>query len=221
MKTNFLTLLFCAMSLALCAQSFEGTITYKLEAQNPNPKRIPEDVWNEGIKQQFGEKGYLLHEYYYKNNLYSSSIEANNEKGYQSYNPEDYLLYSWTEDGDTAITVDTRKSMDEFVKFISNKETDTIMGIPCNSIILKSKMSTMTLWFNADHFKMDPTLFEGHLYGQWQYILEKLECLPLKIHTEGFMVNMTQTAIAFEEKTIDEAVFRIPEFEEVIANPMN
>ncbi len=209
------------MGFTSYGQSFEGTITYKMEVLNPNPEMIPDSTWEEGIKSQFGEKGYMVQKYFYKRGNYIAEIEAGESKGFQAYNSEDGLLYSWQDKSDTAITLNSKKYLDELIEIIDSEETDTILGIPCRSVIVKSKMGKMTLFYNSDYLKMDSKFYEGHKYGHWEQILKKIGGLPLKMEQKGLMTHVVQTAIEFEEISIDDKKFEIPTFKEVIENPMN
>ena len=201
------------------AQSYEGSITYKVEAHNPNPEMIPDSLWQKGIKEQFGERGYMLQKYFYKQGRYVSEIDAGTQTGYQAYNPEDGLLYSWQEGSDTALTVDSKKYMDKFVEIVPSEETETILGIACKSLIVKSEMGEMTFWYNSDHFKMDAKLYKDHLYGHWEQILGKTGCLPLKIEQKAFMTHLSLTAIDFKEAVVNDEKFTIPEFKEGNGQP--
>lgn len=202
-------------------QTFEGWITYKMEALNPNPKMIPDSTWQKGIKEQFGERGHIIQKYFYKKDKYISEMDAGKETGFQSYNSKDKLLYSWQLNSDTAITVDSRKYMDELVEITDSEAMDTIMGISCKSIIVKSKMGQMTLWYNSDYFKMDASLYKGHKYGHWEQILKRIGCLPLKMEQKGFMTHIVQTATDFKEEPINDNQFTIPKFKTIIENPVN
>lgn len=202
-------------------QSFEGWITYKLEALNPDPKMIPDSSWQKGIKQQFGERGHILQKYYYKKDKYISEMDAGKETGFQAYNNNDKLLYSWQLNSDTAITVDSRKYLDEIVEISENESVDTIIGIPCKSISVKSKMGQMILWYNKDYFKMDASFYKDHKYGHWEQILLKINCLPLKMEQKGFMTHIVQTALDFKEELISDNRFSIPQFKTIIESPSN
>jgi hypothetical protein len=202
-------------------QTFEGWITYKLEALNPNPKMIPDSIWQQGIQEQFGERGHIIQKYFYKKEKYLSEMDAGKEKGFQAYNTKDKLLYSWQLNSDTAITVDSRKYTDELIEIIDIENADTIMGIPCKSILVKSTLGQMTLWYNADYFKMDAILYKGHKYGHWEQILKSIGCLPLKMEQKGFMTHVVQTAIDFKEEPIDDLQFSLPKFKTIIENPAN
>ncbi len=208
----FLIALITLLSFSSYGQSFEGSITYKLEAFNPNPEMIPDSTWQDGVRSQFGNKGYLLQKYFYKKGNYISEIEAGKEEGFQAYNPKDGLIYSWQAKSDTVITINSRKYMDELVEIIDSEDSDTILGIPCKSVIVKSKMGKMTLWYNSEYFKMDADFYKGHIYGHWEQILKRIGCLPLKIEQKGLMVHIVQTAIEFEEISVEDKKFEIPDF---------
>lgn len=220
-KVNLLVislLLICSM---LTAQSFEGKITYKLEMQNPYPDMVTAEQWAEQIKEIFGEKGYMTSHYYYKNANYVSEIEAGKETGFQLYNPKDGLIYSWQKGAATAVTLDSKKNMDSFVEFVDSGETETVMDIPCQVIIIKSKLEEMKIWYNSDHFKVDPTLFAGHVYGQYDKMLEKTGSLPIKTEVKGLSGHIIMTMIDHKQEAVEDSKFVLPEFTEVTANPMN
>lgn len=197
-------------------QTFEGWITYKMEALNPNPKMIPDSSWQKGIKEQFGERGHIIQKYFYKEDKYISEIDAGKEIGFQAYCIKAKLLYSWQLNSDTAITVDSRNYEDELVEITDNESVDTILGIPCKSITLESKMGQMTLWYNRDYFKMDASLYKGHKYGHWEQILKKIGCLPLRMEQKGFMTHIVQTATDFKEESINDNKFTIPKFQTLL-----
>lgn len=220
-KKQLWVLIFTLITSISFGQSFEGSITYKLEALNPNSEMVSDSIWQQLMKDQFGDRGYMIQKYYYKNGNYISEVDAGQQTGYQAYNKKDKLIYSWQANSDTSITVDSRKNIDEFVEIVESDNTETVLGIPCKSIIVKSKMGTMVLWYNDNYLKMDGTQFKGHLYGHWEQILKKIGCLPLKMEQKGFMAHMVQTALEYKEVNLDENLFAIPKFKTVIKNPMN
>lgn len=219
--------IFCGALLLLISfstsfsQSFEGWILFKMEMNNPNPKLIPDSTWQKLAKEQFGPRGYASQKYYYKNDKYLSEIETAKSKGYQVYNPKDKLLYSWQMNSDTAITVDSRKYMDEFVEFVDGTDTETILGIPCKTIVLKSKLGEMKLWYNSNYLKVDPKLFKDHTYGHWAQIIGKIKCLPLKVEQKAFMAHIVQTAMEYKSEPVSDTQFALPAFSFVMANPIN
>jgi hypothetical protein len=107
--------------------------------------------------------------------------------------------------------------MDEFVDFAESNQTDTILGIPCKSIILNSKFGKMAIWYNPDYFKMDAKNYKGHLYGHWEKILQRIACIPLRMDFNSMMTNNSVTAIAYKQTPVDDRKFEIPKFKTVIS----
>lgn len=221
-KLNSIVLIVITLTtLNVFAQNFEGTITYKIEMKNPTPEKVTDSVWQENLKKQFGEKGYMIQKYYYKENKYLSEIDAGEEKGFQVFNPKDGLLYSWQKNTTEAITVDSKKYMDKITEIEVLDKKEVILGLECKSIRIKSQLGEMILWYNNDKLKMNKDFYKGHKYGHWEEILKQIGCLPLKIQSNSFFAKMTQTAIEFNEEKINDEKFNLPEFEKITANPMN
>lgn len=220
-KKQLWVLIFTLASTVTYAQTFEGWITYKIDALNPNPEMIPDSIWQQKMKETLGTQELFIQKYYYKKDKYTSEMNMGKEKSFLVYNPQDKLLYSWQMNTNEGVTIDSRKYADEFVEIINNKSVETILGIPCQSIIVKSKSGQLTLWYNNRYFKMDAGFYKGHIYGHWEQILNRIGCLPLKIEQKGFMTRIVQTAIAYKEEPVNDTRFAIPKFETVTANPAN
>jgi hypothetical protein len=210
-----------AITVTSFGQTFEGWITYKVEMAIPNIGIFPDSAWQQMLEEQLGERGYGLQKCYYKKNKYRSELDAGKEKGVQLFNPKNHLLYSWKLEEDTATTIDTRKYIDKFKEFVPSELTDTIMGIPCKSITLKSSMGKMTIWYNSDYFKIAPDSYKNHVYGHWAKIIEQTGCLPLKIEQNVFMMKMTQTTIEYKEMPLSDKLFELPKFKKVLTSPIN
>lgn len=221
MNRYLFSIIFSFSLIVAKTQTFEGWILFHMEMQNPNPEFVSDSLWQATLMEQTGGLGYLPQKYFYKGENYISEIQYNTTLGYQAYNPDDGLLYSWKDQSDTAITVDSKKFIDEFISFEMIDEPETILGIPCQAAILKSKMGESKIWFNKDYFKLDPTTFQEHVYGHWNAIVREIQCLPLKYETHSFMVHTVQTAQKYEEVRVDVSKFEIPEFKTIIENPMN
>lgn len=205
----------------ITAQSFEGTITYHLAPQNPNPEMLSDEEFKSSLKEVFGEEGVMVMSYSYKGGSYVSKISAGKEHGYQLYNKEDSLLYSWQEGSTEAQTLDSRKYMDEFVEIIETDDTEEIIGHLCKKITIKSKFGETHVWYPEGVLSVDPSLYEGHLYGHWVQTIQKTATLPLKTEVKGLMGHFIQTAVEFQETDVSDELFVLPKFDTVTPNPMN
>lgn len=197
------------------AQSYEGSITYKMEMLNPMPEQMTDSMWTAMLKEKFGEKGHIVQKYYYKGATYMSEVDAGVEQGFQLYSPEEGLLYNWQKGEDEAITFDTKQNDEKLKKIIENNGTLEILGITCQSITLKTSFSEITLWYNPEYFPMDASLYKGHVYGFYEQSLEKMKCLPLKIEMKSGFTHTIQTMTSFEEGIVEAEKFVIPTFEKV------
>lgn len=218
---KLITLVIFCFCYAVQAQDFEGVVVYEIEALNPNPKIISDSLWNAKIEEEYGSDGKAKQRYFYKNQNYLSVMTGGQKRGYQLYDPENKLIYSWEEGSDTAITVDSRDFIDELIGIKSLDRKDTILGIPTDIVSVKSKFGETIIWYNSNYLKIDPKLYKGHKYGHWYPILEKTKSLPLKIETKSFMTHMVQTAVDYEQKSIEIDKFKLPSFKYVMANPVN
>ena len=214
----FLNCIVLLWSYFALSQTFEGTVTYKMELFNPNPEQIPQATWDAQMKASLGDKGYMLQKYFYKKGNYISEITAGKEKGYQLFNPEDKLLYAWQKGSSEAVTINSTVYPDEIIEVEYLVEKETVLNIECNILIIKSKAGTMKLWYNKDYLKMDASFYQGHKYGHWERILTEIGCLPLKVEQRGYMSHAVQTALSFKEEKIEDTKFKLPTFTNIIAN---
>lgn len=218
MKQQILFILILLNCTVAYSQTFEGWITYRKDFLNPNPKMFADSLWKKTIKKKYGERGYILQKNFYKRGKYSSEIDAVTENGFQVFNQNDKLLYAWKANSDTVVTINTKKSMYDLIEISSNTALDTILNIPCKSIIVKKALGQTIIWYNNEILKVDAKLYKGHKYGHWEQILAKIGCLPLKIEENGYII---QTAIEYKEEQVDENKFVIPKFKTKIENPFN
>lgn len=200
------------MAKSLAAQSFEGSVTYKMTALNPMPDQISDSTWQAQLAEIFGPNGYMQQKYVYKGENYSSRIQAGAENGRQTFNPKDKFLYTWQEGSDEAIRQDTRKNADEFQGIEKLTISETILGHKCNVIKVKSAMGEMIVYYNSSVMKVNPALYKGHIFGHWEQILNEIKCIPLKIEQKGMFVHVVQTAVEYKAEKIDDKEFIIPEF---------
>lgn len=220
MKIKFFTLLLFLMTFKMLSQSFEGSVTYKIISINPY-SQISDSVWHERLKEYYSPKGYSLRKYFYKGNKYMCETDFHQTKKNQVFNPKDGLIYNWIEKSDTVFTINSRINRDELFEIIDLNKTEKILNIECKGLQFKTRQNIITIWYNPAYLRIDPALFKGHIFGSWEQILKKTGSLPLKIEHTGEIGRVIHTVIEYNEITVDEKKFTIPEFEYTIESNLN
>jgi hypothetical protein len=209
------------IGFSMFSQNFEGTVTYKIEMLNPYPEQIRDSIWQEKLKEKFGEKGFEIQKYFFKDNKYISEKETDNGKKYEVYDPKDGLIYNWTAKSDSVITKNSKICQDDVFEIIDNEDFKTILNIKCKSIIVKTRTQKIKIWYNSNYLKINPELYKGFIYNNLIFIYQKIKCLPLRIEKYGEMGQLVQTAIEFNEIAVNESKFMIPDFENIVESKFN
>lgn len=186
------------MSFTCNGQSFEGIVKYSISYQSKSNK-ISSSQFNNllGTKQVYVLKG----------GNYKSAFNGSFMK-LQIYRNDENRNYNLTAKSDTLYYEDYIKNKDKALSYEIKKNQDTIMGIPCDLIIVKSKKSKSLIYFNSD-YKVNPDLFKNHNYANWYYIVSKTKALPLKTITETEQFIMTSIATEIKPMQLNDNVFEI------------
>jgi hypothetical protein len=185
---------------AINAQSFEGVILY----QNKYQSKIP-NVSNEQLSNSLGskQKELISSTGDYKNVFNGGFIKE------QLYKSDENKAYTLLASSDIWYYEDYGKNRDKALSFEFSESVDTILGLNCNVISVKTETGYIKFFFN-DKYKIDPELYNKHLYGNWYYIISKTKSIPLKViyDTPGF--TMISEAVSVEEQELNEADFKLP-----------
>lgn len=218
-------LLFIFSCSSVFGQSFEGTISYKVSLASPNPDIISDEEWNNKHKNVMGERGYLQHNYSYKEDKYFVEIDMGEMSGFQAYNPADSLIYNWFNDSKFANTYDMRKKRGQKITFIEGNKTEIIAGIECKSLTVETyRNEPMTVWYNSDFLKMDTAgqnAFADAPHWDWNQIIEKIGCLPLKMEQISIGGILVHEVFEYKQQPVDDAKFVLPSFEKVYHSSRN
>ena len=219
MKNIFLKSIIAFLLLASTfsyAQSFEGKIEYRLDTKNPIPEKISDEDWNQKMKEKLGGVEYMIQKYTYKESNYLSEVSVNGKSSFQLYKPTEALLYNWEEGTNVAATYNTKENKDAIVEIKEYEVTEKVLDIDCKKITIISEQGEVSYWYNEDYLKMDPKLYAGHKFSHFEEFLKKTNSLPLKIELKQVMVHMVFTALKYEDMKIDDNIFTLPKFEEII-----
>lgn len=182
------------------AQSFEGVIIYQNKYQSKAPNVSDEQLSNSlGSKQ----KELISSTGDYKNVFNGNFIKE------QLYKIDENKAYTLLASSDIWYYEDYEKNKDKALSFEFSESVDTILGLNCNAISVKTETGYIKSFFN-DKYKIDPELYNKHLYGNWYYIISKTKSIPLKViyDTPGF--TMISEAVSVEEQELNEADFKLP-----------
>jgi hypothetical protein len=189
---------FLLISVHIKAQSFEGKISYNNYYQSKLA-----NLKSEQLNAMMGTK----QDFYIKGSSYKSVFNGAFTR-MQIYKTSENKSYTLTGKNDTLYFEDYGINKDEAVKSELLKNQDTVMGIPCDVLIVETKKSKTYFYFNYQ-YSVNPELFKQHTYGNWYYTISKTMALPLKTvyQTEQFI--LTSTVIEIKEQKLEDAFFEI------------
>lgn len=185
-------------SYFLQSQGFEGMLVYSVNYESKSS-----DVTNDQLNSLMGSKQW----YAIKGGNYKSVFNGNFIK-LQIYRSDENRNYSLTAKSDTLYYEDYSKNKDKALSYEIKKHQDTIMGVPCDLIIVKAEKSKTSYYFNSN-YKVNPELFKGHNYGNWYYMISKTKALPLKTVMETEQFIMTSIATEITPMELNDNVFEI------------
>lgn len=180
------------------SQDFEGMIVYSVNYESKSS-----DVTSDQLNSLMGTKQW----YAIKGGNYKSVFNGNFIK-LQIYRSDENRNYSLTAKSDILYYEDYSENKDKALSYEIKKNQDTIMGVPCDLIIVKAEKSKTFYYFNSS-YKVNPELFKGHNYGNWYYMVSKTEALPLKTIMETEQFIMTSIATEVKPMQLKDNVFEI------------
>jgi hypothetical protein len=177
---------------------FEGLVTYSVNYES-KLTNVSSSQFN---KLMGTEQYYAIKKGNYKSVFNGSFIKL------QIYRSDENRNYSLTAKSDTLYYESYSKNKEKALSYEVKKNQDTIMGIPCDLIIVKTEKSKTSFYFNSD-YKVNPESFKEHNYGNWYYIISKTKSLPLKTITETEQFIMTSIATEIKPMKLNDNVFEI------------
>ena len=201
-KLLFIALTFSIWSNIACSQSpyFEGVIMSRVKFEikdstkraiyfsTINPSYTVEHFYN-GNSFVLNDKGDT------KTYLYLQSENKAYEKGW---------------DKDTLYMIDCSKKGKQIFSYSIEKNTDTILGIPCNKLQIRFDGRTSTYFYNENYLKINPKWYKNLTYVNWDTISKIIRSIPLKIIIERSDYRIINTVESFKEKRVDKNLFKFP-----------
>jgi hypothetical protein len=202
MKNLFLIcLLACAVLVGASFKNadnyFSGKITYTNTIVG-----VSDETLLKQIKASLGEE-----QLYYINSANYKSYFKENEL-MQLYNSATNTYYANPQRNNEIMVIDASKAT-ENCTVTPGTATETILGYPCQSVVIKGAQTTTTYYFSPA-IKVNAATYAKHNFGNWNKYMEASKgALPLKYSIDYGMFTMVITATKIEEMDLDNAAFDI------------
>ncbi|PBQ34934.1 hypothetical protein CNR22_17145 [Sphingobacteriaceae bacterium] len=178
---------------------FEGEVIYSNTFKSKNPKLKEKE-----LSAMMGS----IHNYYVKNGDYKTVTNGAFAQ-WQLYIQKDNKLYNKMVSSDTLFYNDGLDYDDEVLSTKLNKNVTTILGYPCDELILTCKSGVQKYYFNSK-LKIDSRYFVNHKYGNYYNYISKTNAVPLKMIIEDYDFIMESVATKVEQKKLPVTVFQLP-----------
>jgi hypothetical protein len=218
MKNQLISIIFILSAIVTFSQNFEGTITYITDFE-VSPKMIEKGLTKEVLLEKMKNDGLNFDTIFisYKNGSYYK-YSTNKLKTWSLYTDSSQNIYTVSNGIENEICTITNANLDTEYAYYNIMPTviklDTIVavnGIDCSIARVKWKSGYYDYYFNSDILKTDPKLFSHHVYDGFYEFLKISNSLPIKIvKYGGSSMTTTETLINFNQESIDNKVFYIP-----------
>jgi hypothetical protein len=202
----FIALVFSSCMLE--SQPFEGKIIYKASYKS-NSLEVSSEQWAEmmGTRQ----------EYFIKGGNYKSTFDGTFLQ-WQLYINKDNKSYGKMANAAEVVWSDAGVNTDSVLSVQLNKNVDTVLGYPCDEVILTCKSGVQKYYFNST-LKVDAAIYEKHIYGNWYAYLKEAQAVPLKIVISNEEFTMESTAVEVKAMALSDSDFELPANVITIKNP--
>src|SRR6185436_2471649 len=98
---------------------------------------------------------------------------------------------------------------DQVLKAEVNKNVITILGYPCDELILTCKSGVQKYYF-THKLKLDAKLFVNHKFGNWNEYAAKTNAIPLKMYIDNAQVTLEAVATEVKPMKLEDKEFQLP-----------
>lgn len=179
-------------------KSFEGKIVYDL---------IYEDRTGAMTKEE--SKMFMGNEQTYtmKGNKYKSEMDGMMKMSLYYLGSD--TLYMQIQGMNSLMWIDATSEKDKLIDYTITENAETIAGIPCDLLTVKSEEGVLKYYFNKK-YKANQADYAQHEYGFWKFCIDKTGAIPLKQISDAADTYLEMTAKEIKEMPIDAAEFTLP-----------
>jgi hypothetical protein len=184
---------------------FEGKVTYDIKIEDKTG-----EMTNEETKMLMGDKQIFI----MKGDKYKSEMNGMIQMT-QIYLGGD-TLYNQMKGMKSILWIDVRSASDKMIDYTIQKEAETIAGIKCDLLTIRSEQGTTKYYFNKKYY-VNPASFQNHEYGFWKFCIEQTNTIPIKSILDDNEMYLEITAKEIKEMKIDDAEFDVPNLPRVVS----
>ena len=129
---------------------------------------------------------------------------------WQLYVPEENRLYNKMHTTDVIYWNDGAENKDSILSLQTVRHADTVLGYPCDKLILTSRGGRQEFTFNTKAAPVEAALFARHKLAYWYEMIQQSHALPLKYTLDNPQFTITGTAVSITPQTLDDAMFSLP-----------
>lgn len=205
---KLLTIVMTVLTATVFGQNFQGQIVY----QNTYTSKLP-NVTSEQFSTMMGStQNYIIKDGDYKSSTNGTMFQ------WQLYINKDNKLYNKMSNSETVFWNDGATNPDGILKIEVNKGVTEVLGHKCDEIVLTCKSGIQKYYFNSK-ISVEPSIFTGHLFGNWYDYLKVAKALPLKMVIENAQFTMTSIATEVKEMKLDDKEFQLSENTKTAKSP--
>lgn len=186
------------------SQAFEGTMIFANSYKSKSPQ-----IKDEQLNSMMG----TTQDYFIKGGNYKSVCNGTFVKS-QLYRSAENISYSLNAKSNLFNSEDYSKNKDVATKYEIKKNVETVLGIPCDLLIVYTPKTKAYYYYNKK-YGVDSELYNKHQFGNWYAILSKTKAVPLKVIYESEYFVMTSIVEKITPEVLDDKVFAKPDKDKI------
>ncbi|MCL2326944.1 MAG: DUF4412 domain-containing protein [Bacteroidetes bacterium] len=216
-KKYFLLVLLLASAVCANAQSFEGTVIYKVTTTFSMSDEFVELGVNEEEAQSLFDGLSAPDTIVYLHRTNGDYIARPNGTAATRmiYKQKENKIYSFdddaAEDADVCMVINVAQTIMQEMPTVTKLDTIVkVNGVDCEIVRITWSEGETDFYYNSSLLQINPKLYEKHLFDGFADFTQISKSLPLQIVKKAGFMNFVITAVHYTEEPIDAKLFVIP-----------